>query len=272
MRSMSFSAEEGRVQTDELGRTSARDGTRVTGGRAFVQTVHGSKLPGESDMAPAGTKHQILIGDANLLFREALRAALGGEADCEVAAEAKDGSWTVREARRTHPDIAILGSDIGEWETRRVTQMILGSVPSCRILWVANEENPSLLIDALSAGASGFITRTSSFDDLVVAIRCIHRGQVTFPRTMLQPLMNVLLGTQRARNKALGKFLSLTKREREVLAHLAEGVDNETIANRLDISSETVRTHVERILTKLGVHSRLEAAVMFMDADIFQNL
>jgi two-component system nitrate/nitrite response regulator NarL len=57
-----------------------------------------------------------------------------------------------------------------------------------------------------------------------------------------------------------------------VLAHLAEGVDNETIANRLDISSETVRTHVQRILTKLGVHSRLEAAVMFMDADIFQNL
>ena len=233
-----------------------------------MQREMGAKISRESNMGAAGTKHRILIGDGHLLFREALRAALGREADCEVVAAAEDGSWTVREARRTHPDIAILGGDISEWDTTRVTQNILDSVPSCRILWVANEENPSLLIDALSAGACGFITRTSPFDDLVVAIRCIHRGQTTFPRTMLKPLMDMLLGTQRARTKALGKILSLTRREREVLAHLAEGVDNDTIANRLDISSETVRTHVQRILTKLGVHSRLGAAVTFMDADI----
>ena len=237
-----------------------------------MRQVQGSNRLGDVEMNAARTTHRILVGDSHLLFREALGAALGAAAGYEVVAEVQDGSWAVREARRTDPDIAILGSDINEWDATRVTQMILTSVSSCRILWVANEENPSLLLDALSAGASGFITRTGTFDDLVLAIRSAHRGQVTFPRTMLRRLMDMLMGTQRARNEALAKLLGLTKRERQVLAHVAAGADNEAIAKTLHISTETVRTHVQRTLSKLDVHTRLGAAVMFMDADIFEKI
>jgi two-component system nitrate/nitrite response regulator NarL len=217
-------------------------------------------------------KYRVLLGDAYSLFREALTTALQREPDCEVVAEAEDGSKAVREAQRSHPDVVLLGGDISELDAMRVTQLILGSVPSCQVLWVADEESPSLLIDALTAGATGFVTRTRAFDDLIVAIRCVHRGQVTFPRTMVYPLMELLRGTQKARNEALRKVWGLTSREREVLAHLTEGANNESIAKSLDISTETVRTHVQRILSKLDVHSRLEAAVMFMDADILQDL
>jgi two-component system nitrate/nitrite response regulator NarL len=256
------------MQTRSKGCRSA-DATKLEGG--ISARGSGGNLLGDVEMNAVRTTHRILVGDSHLLFREALRAALGATTGYEVVAEAQDGSWAVREARRTDPDIAILGSDINEWDAPRVTQMILDSVPSCRILWVASEENPSLLLNALSAGASGFITRTGSFDDLVLAIRSVHRGQVTFPRTMLPPLMDMLAGTQRARNEALAKVLSLTKRERQVLAHLAGGGDNEAIAKTLRISTETVRTHVQRILNKLDVHTRLGAAVTFLDADIFEN-
>jgi DNA-binding NarL/FixJ family response regulator len=203
---------------------------------------------------------RVLLADEQSLFREAVRVVLSNQADIEVVGEARDGIHAIAEAERLKPDVALLDANLPNCDGIAATRRIAERVPTCRVIVVTGQEDERILVDALEAGANGYITKESPLDDLIEAARTVHRGDVLVPSRMLGALLRRLLQRRRDYQSALSRMTSLTRREREVLALLAQGADNDSIAQRLVISPETARTHVQNVLGKLGVHSRLEAA------------
>ncbi|HYY44071.1 MAG TPA: response regulator transcription factor, partial [Actinomycetota bacterium] len=129
-------------------------------------------------------------------------------------------------------------------------------------------DDDDALMEAVDAGADGFITKGRSMEELVEAMRRAWKGEVVIPPDMLGGLLARLTRRNKKQEEALEKVARLTPREREVLALLLEGADNEAIARELVISPETARTHVQNLMSKLGAHSRLEAVAFAMQSGI----
>jgi DNA-binding NarL/FixJ family response regulator len=217
-------------------------------------------------------KIRILLADGQSLFREAVRVVLETEVGLEVVAEANDGLEAVSEAERTLPDVALVDLNLPNCDGIRATGLITDQVPQCRVVVLADEEDERTLVDAVEAGASGYLTKESPLAELIDAARAIHEGETLIPRRMLGPLLSRLILRRREQDEAMRRVSKLTRREREVLALLSDGADNDAIAQRLVISPQTARTHIQNVLAKLDVHSRLEAAAFVMQNGILDDL
>ena len=215
---------------------------------------------------------RVLLADRHALFREAMRAVLESEAEIHVVAEARDGLEAVSEAERSLPHVAILDVDLPMSDGARTTATIKARVPECQVLVLSAREDYRSLIEVLDAGASGYLTRESPLAELIQATRAVHHGDTLVPPGMLGPLLSDLLRRKRDQDKGFERIARLTTREREVLALLAQGSDNDSIARSLVISPQTARTHIQNILGKLEVHSRLEAAAYVMQSGLLANL
>jgi DNA-binding NarL/FixJ family response regulator len=204
---------------------------------------------------------RVALADEHTLFREAVRVVLEGEDDITVAAEARDGLQAVAEVERTVPDVALIDVGLPNCDGVRATALIRERVPTCRVAVVGSAGDVGVLVAALEAGASGFVARESPLVDLLDATRAIHRGETLVPPEMLGALILRLLRHRREQDDALHRLARLTRRERQVLSLLADGADNDRIAQVLVVSPQTARTHIQNVLGKLEVHSRLEAAM-----------
>jgi DNA-binding NarL/FixJ family response regulator len=160
------------------------------------------------------------------------------------------------------PEVAVLDADLPNCEGVRAARLIRERVPGCRVVLLASEEEQDTLADAIDAGVNAYLTKASPLADLVDAIRAVHRGDTLVPARMLGGLLDRLVNRRREQSDAVRRMGRLTPREREVLALLAQGGDNDSIARDLVISPQTARTHIQNVLVKLGVHSRLEAAAV----------
>jgi DNA-binding NarL/FixJ family response regulator len=203
---------------------------------------------------------RILLADQHALFREAIRAIIDAEPDLRVVAEAGTGFQTVEMAARAEPDVAVLHAELQACDSIQAIGLLQARVPRCRVLILAAEEQEGILAAAVEAGASGFLTKGSPLMDLLAAVRAVSRGETVIPPQMLGGLLSRLISRRREQDVAQERLSRLTNRERQVLALLADGADNDTIARTLVISPQTARTHIQNILSKLGVHSRLEAS------------
>ncbi len=213
---------------------------------------------------------RLLLADEQSLFRETVRVVLEAQPDFAVVGEAADGAEAVAETVRTRPDVVLLDARLPLLDGVETARTIKEKLPSCRILVLTSEEDQEDLLDALEAGADGYLSKESPIAELIAATRSVHQGETLIPPRMLGGLLAQLIRRQREENDALQRLARLTRREREVLKLLAEGADNEGIARALVISRQTARTHVQNILTKLGVHSRLEAAA-FVQYGLFDE-
>jgi NarL family two-component system response regulator LiaR len=215
---------------------------------------------------------RILLADEQSLFREAVRVVLEAEPGMEVVAEARDGVQAVLEAEKSHPHVAFVDSNLPNRDVIQTTRAIRSHVPECRVVVVGSEGDNEILIDAVKAGACGFLTRESPLLELIDAARTVHRGETLIPGHMLGTLLDALIRQRRGEDEALKRAARLTRREKEVLALLAEGANNDVIAQCLVISPQTARTHIQNVLGKLGVHSRLEAAAFVVQNGILGDL
>lgn len=215
---------------------------------------------------------RILLADQHGLFREALRTGLESEEDLRVVAEARTGPEAVVEVERSIPNVAIVDMDLPITDAAGTTASIIDRLPSCRVLVLGATYDVQRLTDVLDAGASGYVTKEAPLADLISATRAVHRGDTPIPPRMLGPLLTTLLRRKRELDGAHARIARLTRREREVLALLAEGADNDYIARMLVISPQTARTHIQNILSKLSVHSRLEAAAFVTQNAILPDL
>jgi DNA-binding NarL/FixJ family response regulator len=207
------------------------------------------------------TTIRILLVDGSSLFRQAVSGALNRVDGLEVIAESQSASLAVSDAERTQPDLAVVDGDFFvSWLPAFIADL-RAAAPTCKVLVLTSEEELAPLIDALRAGATGYLTKETSLDELVDAAKAVAKGEVAVPPQMLGELLTTLV--QQGGKKTDDSIMTLsklTRRERQVLALLADGSDKDAIAVALAISPQTARTHVQNILAKLGLHSRLEAA------------
>jgi DNA-binding NarL/FixJ family response regulator len=205
---------------------------------------------------------RILLADEHSLFRQALRELLDRESDFEVVAEAGEQAEALAQATKTGADVALIGLDLASGDGIAALRELRELLPECRAVLIADREDADVLLRAVQAGASGYITKSYALADLMATIRAAHRGESIVPPSMLGELIQNLLRRRSYEDEAVERIGRLTRRERQVLTLLAEGGNKETIGRVLFISPETARTHIQHVLAKLGVHSRLEAATL----------
>jgi two-component system nitrate/nitrite response regulator NarL len=219
-------------------------------------------------VAPIG----ILLANRQSLFREAVCVALSDRHDIEVICEARDGVEAVEKAERYRADIALIDAGLERGGCAYVVGTITENVPSCQVIVLGDSEDSATLIEAVQSGASGYITKDAALVSLTEAILRVHEGDMLVPSRMLGPLLKQLVQHHRERDEALRAVARLTSREREILFLLTRGADNHAIADRLVISPHTARTHIQHVLAKLEVHSRLEATAFVIRNGIVDYL
>ena len=201
---------------------------------------------------------RILIVDDHQLAREGLKAVLAGP-DIEIVDMAASGEEAVEQVRRHQPDIVLmdirLGAGIDGLEaTRQIVALGLGT----RVLMLTLHEMPAYVREALAAGAAGYILKDAAIAELKAAIAQVRAGQSAVSLELVNAAMRA--APLPGREADLSRML--TGRERDVVALVAEGLTNKEIGRRLEISPATVKVHVERIIGKLGVADRTQAAVL----------
>ncbi len=214
----------------------------------------------------------VLIADEQSLFRQAVRSALETETDLTVVAEAGDGQEALEAADRFSPHIALIDTDLPKVNGISATRTLRERVPGCKVLVLSNHQDQVALFDAMQAGANGYLTKAIPLAKLIEATRAVLRGETIVPPAMLGDLLSQLVQSKERQNDVLRRLSRLTRREREVLALLVEGADNDLVAQRLVISPETARTHIQNILSKLDVHSRLEALALVLRNNIVKEM
>jgi DNA-binding NarL/FixJ family response regulator len=223
----------------------------------MVRTSRGEELAVDQE---TNGRARILVAVGHPLFRDAVTSVLDSQRDLHVDASASDGPQAITAARTQGPELAIIDLGLPNCDPIAATAEIVNGVPGCRVLVLADGEDDEALLAAVEAGASGFLTSDAPMTEMIDTVRRTYRGETTIPGRMLGGLITSLVHRRRERDRAGRIARSLTRREREVLSLLADGADNDAIAQALVISPQTVRTHIQNMLSKLGVHSRLEAA------------
>lgn len=202
---------------------------------------------------------RILIADDHTMFRSGLRAVVDGQPDLECVAEVGDGRAAIEAAARLRPDVAILDVRMPKLDGLAAMEAIVAA-GGTRVLVLTTYDSEANLSRALAAGASGFLLKSLPPEDLVAAIRVAVRGDA-----VIDPSMTRRLATRFAADLAPPaeppELAQLTAREREVLLLVADARSNYEIAAELGVGEETVKTHVSRILAKLGVRDRIHAVV-----------
>ena len=206
----------------------------------------------------------ILIVDDQQLLRLGFRMIFEAEPDLEVVGEAGDGTEAVRLTGQTSPDVVLMDVRMPRTSGIEATEQIVAKYPGSRVLVLTTFDLDEYAFAALRAGANGFLLKNSEPAELLSAIRTVARGDaVVAPRVtrlLLEKFASQLPAgpDDQAEDPRLGL---LTEREREVLTEVAHGLSNAEIAGRLYLSEATVKTHVGRILPKLGLRDRVQAVV-----------
>ena len=197
---------------------------------------------------------RILIADDHFVVRQGLVALLAPRDGMEVVGEAATGREAVELASQLQPDVILMDMFMPELDGPAAITLIKQENPKARILVLTSFGESQQISAAIQAGALGYLLKDSSPDDLMHAIRSVHRGNLVLPQDLALKLMQP--------QPAATAFDQLTERETDVLRLLAQGQSNQEIAVNLSISTTTVRSHVSTILMKLGVSNRTQAALV----------
>ena len=209
----------------------------------------------------------VLIVDDQHLVRTGLRMILEAEDDLVVVGEAADGVQALAQARRLTPDVVLMDLQMPRLDGITATRRLLAEPgPMPRVVVLTTFSHSEVVYDALVAGASGFLLKDMPDVQLTGAIRAVARGEELLAPTITRRLVEefVAAGT-RSRTSGLDR---LTAREHDVLELLATGLSNAEIAGRLYLSVETIKTHVSRVLDKLGARDRVQAVILAYEAGV----
>ena len=212
---------------------------------------------------------RVLIADDHALLRAGMRAMLAGEPDIEVVGEAADGREAVDLCEELRPDLILMDVGMPNMDGMEATREIKNRHPAVSVLVVTAHPSPDYVLDAVRAGAAGYLLKTATRDEIFDAVRSVLRNEFPLDKELTAHLIQRLAQEATTPEKppvaASGHRAEpsdvLTARETEVLRLLAAGKTNRTIAQKMHLSLSTVKRHIERIIAKLGVSDRTQAAV-----------
>jgi DNA-binding NarL/FixJ family response regulator len=203
---------------------------------------------------------RLLICDDHRLLTDTLTDVASHDSRLALLPAVHSPEEAVELARHTHPDVVLMDIEFrgpmnGIEATRRIKQIS----PSTKVVIMTAHEDEGLLVEAVEAGASGFLRKTEGVDEFIAAVKAAADGEILIDRAALARLLPKVARERETRRDAQRLLGQLTDREREILGELAKGMRNDDIASKLFISPQTVQTHVRNLLSKLDVHSKLEA-------------
>ena len=203
---------------------------------------------------------RVLLVDDEALVRTGLRLILAAEPGIEVVGEAADGERALELVDLLTPDVVLLDLRMPVLDGLATVRRLTETGATARVVVLTTFDTDRNVLDALQAGATGFLLKDAPAEQLVAAIRAAATGDAVFAPAVARRVADEL--ARRRTPEGIERMSGLTDREREVLGLMAEGLSNAEIASRLVIGEGTVKTHVARVLAKLGVRDRLQAVVL----------
>jgi len=203
----------------------------------------------------------VAIVDDNRLVREALAAMLGRLPDVQVVAAASANGEVLDQAR---PDVLLLDAGLGDEDSLSVAAAIAKRRSATKVVIMDLMPTNEDIVQFVNAGVAGFVLKDATFDEFVATIRAVAAGEKVLPPRMTETLFSqiALGGDSRGRERVL-EDVRMTRREREVIELIGEGLSNKEIAQRLNIAAHTVKSHVRNVMEKLALHTRLQIAAHF---------
>lgn len=211
------------------------------------------------------TTISVLLVDDHTLFRSGIRSLLQRQADFTVVGEAADGVEGVKRAKQLQPDVVLLDLNMPGISGLETLQLMLQDFPNMAVILLTVSEDAEDLTAALQAGARGYLLKNIDTDYLVRAIRRAAAGEPVVAEAMTAKLIARLQSGSSQRVESASELDKLTPREKDILACLARGESNKIIARTLNVAESTVKIHVQNILKKLGLSSRVQAAVFAVE-------
>ncbi|MGW1775625.1 response regulator [Streptomyces sp. NPDC002104] len=214
---------------------------------------------------------KVMIADDQMMVRQGFTVLLDAQPDIEVVGQAVDGAEAVAKVAELAPDVVLMDIRMPGMGGIEATSLITGAPgSSVKVLVLTTFDLDEYVYEALRAGASGFLLKDASADQLAEAVRVIAAGEALLAPNITKRLITEFsrLGAPRAPSKA--RLDELTERETEVLSLVAQGMSNAEIAGHLILAEQTVKTHVGRILVKLGLRDRTQAAVFAYETGLIR--
>jgi len=212
---------------------------------------------------------RVLVADDQSMVRAGFRMLLAGEEDIEVVAEASNGLEAVDKAARFQPTVVLMDIRMPELDGLQATQRILAGDNAARILILTTFDLDEYVFEALRAGASGFVLKDDSPEQLIAAIRTVANGEALLSPTITRRVIQKFVRTSRPVPPT--ELEELSERERDVFRLMARGLSNSEIGGELYISETTVKTHVTHILQKLKLRDRVQAVVLAYQTGLFER-
>jgi DNA-binding NarL/FixJ family response regulator len=216
----------------------------------------------------SGEAVRVLLVDDDDLMRAGLRAILSSDDRVEVVGESSDGRSALDAVRRERPDVILMDIRMPGLDGIAATREILAVSQRVRIVILTTFEEDDYIFDALAAGASGFLLKRTSPEDLLAAIQAVASGDTLLSPSVTRVVVDRVARAPRTSPDVAGRLDELTPRERQVLELVARGRSNTEIAEELVVEESTVKTHVKHVLAKLGLRDRVHAVIFAYESGL----
>jgi DNA-binding NarL/FixJ family response regulator len=213
-------------------------------------------------VSPQSPMIRVLIVDQQLAFRDALATRLRAEPDLSVLAKAHSAEFAASVLVGRSADVILLDADLPDNAAMAFATEIMQRADPPRVVMLSTSSEPARIVAAVRARAAAWVRKDESIDHLLGVIRGVVRGETWLPLRELGVVLHLLIEDQDDRRESDDLLASLTPRERDVLFLLVEGVGRKEVANQLQLSANTVRTHLHSLMSKFGVHSTLEVVAL----------
>jgi len=211
---------------------------------------------------------RVLIADDQALARDGVAAVLQTQQDIEVVAQVGNGRDAVEAARRLLPDVALLDIRMPVLDGIKATAEIIGTCPATAILVLTTFDLDEYVYAALKAGASGFLIKDATREQIIDAVRSVAKGDTVLAPAVTRRLVERYVARAAIASSSKSRLSELTERETEVLMSVAKGLTNAEIAAQLGIGEATVKTHVTHVLTKLDLRDRIQVVIFAYESGL----
>jgi DNA-binding NarL/FixJ family response regulator len=204
---------------------------------------------------------RILLVEDNRILREGLAATIDAQTDMKVVATVGSGNNIVEKAQKAKPSVILFDISLKNLSDLSVIELLVGKCPDSKVIGMGLVPTQADIVEFITAGASGFILKDATVKEFLKTVRTVADGSKVLPLQLTGSLFAHVVEQALKRGKGhIAQAIRMTKREREILVHVADGMSNKEIAEHLNLAVATVKSHIHNIMEKLALHSRLQIA------------